>query len=131
MMEEAEKVKNRLEPFGYTCLISEDPDVIEVSCSPKPEALNRDKINRMVFLFPKRENLVNIEILTPLEYAIRPDEINRIVQAWFKGQTHSYESHLVGVEFRDHAREYAHAIAADIIRERRKLLVLLRRSVLV
>lgn len=131
MMEEAEKVKSRLEPFGYACLISEDPDVIEVSCSPKPEAFNRDKINRMEFLFPKRENLVNIEIIAPLEYAIRPDEINRIVQAWFKGQTHNYEAHLVGVEFRDHARESAHAIAADIIRERRKPLVLPRRSVLV
>jgi len=129
-MEEVEEVKNRLEPFGYTCRISEDADKVLLTCSPKPEALDRDKINRIELLFPKREDLVAIEILTPPEYAFSPNVIKKSVQEWIEIPPHLlYEAYLTGVEFKNGARKYASAIVADIIRERRKPFVLQKRRI--
>ena len=127
-MEEVEKVKSRLEPFGYSCALTEDADVIELRCSAKPGVFDRDKISRIDIYFPKREDLVNIEIHTPLEYAPDPSEIAKIVTSW-NGRPLTYEGYMVGAEFRNGARKSAPAIVADIIRERRKPLVLPRRTV--
>jgi hypothetical protein len=129
-MEDVENVKKRLEPFGYTCVTSEDADVIELRCSSaKPGIFDRDKISRIDIYFPKREDLVNIEILTPLSFAPDPKEIHKIVASWGGGNIIVYDGYFVGVEFRDGARKSAPAIMADIIRERRKPLVLPQRTV--
>jgi len=128
-MEDVENVKKRLEPLGYTCVTTEDADVVELKCSAEVEAFERDKISRIDIYFPKREDLVNIEIFTPLSYAPDPKEIRKIVASWGGGNIMLYDGYFVGVEFRDGARTSAPAIMADIIRERRKPLVLPRRTV--
>jgi len=121
---DVDRVKNRLEPFGYVCVMSEEKDLIILRCSPNPKTYDRDRINRIDVFFPKREDLVNIEILTPKDYPISTHTIKKTVQEWV-GSPHIYESRLVGFEFRNGARKFAPAIIADIIRERRKPLVML------
>jgi|YelNatPaOPRAMG01_1025707.scaffolds.fasta_scaffold46241_4 hypothetical protein len=128
-MEDVENVKKRLEPFGYTCVTSEDADAIELRCSAEVEAFDRDKISRIDIYFPKREDLVNIEIYTPLSFAPDPEQIHKITAFGGGRNITVYDGYFVGVEFRDGARKSAPAIMADIIRERRKPLVLPRRTV--
>jgi len=119
-MEDVENVKKRLEPLGYTCVTTEDADVVELKCSPKVEAFDKDKINGISVYFPKREDLVNFEIYTPLSFAPDPKKIH-VITAFGGGRNIIvYDGYFVGVEFRDGARKSAPDIIADIIRDRRE-----------
>jgi hypothetical protein len=123
-MEDVENVKKRLEPFGYICVTTEDTDAIELKCSVKPDAFaevyEKDKINSIRIYFPKREDLVNFEIYTPLSFAPDPKKIH-VITAFGGGRNITvYDGYFVGVEFRDGARKSVADIIADIIRDRRE-----------
>ncbi len=124
----AEKVKERLKPLGYTCSLVEEHNAINVVCSPEPmqvqEIFNRDKINKIEVFLPKGENLANIGLWFQRGFRMKPEEISKVVAEWFHGDQHISESHFIEAEFRDGARESVPAIVTDIIRERRKPLVL-------
>lgn len=124
----SEKIKARMLPFGYVCSLREDADAMTVHCTPKPETFNRDRLNSLEIFLPKSEDTVNIAILSSRGYRMNPVQVEKIIAEWTKPQ-HVFigESHYIEAEFSGSgARDSATAVVTDIIRERRKPIVLPR-----
>lgn len=123
------RLKERMIIAGYQCSTQPEEDVIVVSCTPKnPSVWQKDKISKIEFYFPEKEDLVEMNIFFSKGYAMPLSKVDKIVSDWFMGERHSFESDLVGVEWRgEGARKSASAIAMDLIFERRKPLVHIRR----
>ncbi len=123
------RLKERMVAAGYQCSTKPEKDGVSVLCTPKdPTVWQKDKISKIKFYFPEKEDLVEMDIFFPKGYAMPPSEVKKIVSNWFIGHIHSFESDLVGVEWRgEGARRAASAIALDFFVERRKPLILIRR----
>jgi hypothetical protein len=119
------KAVKQLEFYGYKCNIKEELDLFLAACSPTPASFEKDKINKIEVLLPKKENLVNISIITE-----EPLDIKKIDE-WLRPRIfdvklgpHFAENRYYEMEFgARNAYSIAAPLTATIIKIRRKILL--------